>query len=147
MTTSFTAQTPFIWAAGIEATFIPQTRAGLRALDEYELIDHYTHWREDLALAKSLGVQALRWGVPWYRIEPKAGEFDWRWTDQVIPYLVDDLKINPIIDLMHYGCPFWLEREFANPDYPQRVADYAGERLRHRTRLVSAQSKWQSALA
>jgi beta-glucosidase/6-phospho-beta-glucosidase/beta-galactosidase len=126
VTSTSTVSSSFIWAAGIEDTFIPQTRAGLRALDEYELIDHYTHWREDLALAKSLGVHALRWGVPWYRVEPKAGIFDWRWTDQVIPYLADDLKINPIIDLMHYGCPFWLEREFAHPDYPKRVADYAG---------------------
>lgn len=88
-------------------------------------MDHYTHWRGDLALAGELGVRALRWGVPWYRVEPRQGTFDWRWTDEVVPYLVDELRILPIVDLMHYGCPMWLEREFDNPDYPRAVARYA----------------------
>lgn len=115
----------FLWASGIEDTFVPQTRPGHRALDEYQLMGHYEHWREDLALGRELGLQAMRWGVPWYRVEPFPGEFDWSWTDQVIPYLVEDLKITPILDLMHYGCPFWLRREFASDDYPRAVAAYA----------------------
>jgi len=124
----------FVWASGIEDTFVPQTRLGHRALDEYQLIGHYEHWREDLALTRDLGVQALRWGVPWYRVEPLPGEFDWRWTDQVIPYMVEELGITPIIDLMHYGCPFWMRQEFINPDYPRAVATYAetfAERYKH----------------
>jgi beta-glucosidase/6-phospho-beta-glucosidase/beta-galactosidase len=127
----------FIWATGIEDTFVPQTRPGHRALDEYQLMGHYEHWREDLALGRELGVSAIRWGVPWYRVEPLRGEFDWRWTDEVIPYLVDELGIEPIIDLMHYGCPFWLRREFASDEYPEAVAAYAGafaERYRSRVR-------------
>lgn len=115
----------FLWASGIEDTFVPQTRPGHRALDEYQLMGHYEHWREDLALGRELGLQAMRWGVPWYRVEPFPGELDWSWTDQVIPYLVEDLKITPILDLMHYGCPFWLRREFASDEYPQAVAAYA----------------------
>ena len=115
----------FIWAVGIEDTFVPQTCPGHRALDEYELVGHYDHWREDLALAGQVGAQAIRWGIPWYRVEPVRGVFDWSWTDQVIPYLVEELEITPIIDLMHYGCPFWLEREFDNDQYPQAVASYA----------------------
>ncbi|HYP19700.1 MAG TPA: family 1 glycosylhydrolase, partial [Chloroflexia bacterium] len=115
----------FIWASGIENSFVPQTRRGHRALDEYQLIGHYEHWREDLALAKELGVHTIRWGVPWYRVEPLPGEFDWRWTDQVLPYIVEELGITPIIDLMHYGCPFWLERAFTNGQYPRAVATYA----------------------
>lgn len=115
----------FLWAAGIENTFVPQTRPGHRSLDEYELMGHYDHWREDLSLARDLGLQAMRWGVPWYRVEPEPDKFDWSWTDEVIPFMVEDLKILPIIDLMHYGCPFWLKREFANKDYPKYVARYA----------------------
>jgi beta-glucosidase/6-phospho-beta-glucosidase/beta-galactosidase len=104
----------FLWATGIEDTFVPQTRPGHRALDEYQLMGHYEHWRQDLALVRDLGLKMVRWGVPWYRLEPfQPGEFDWRWTDQVIPYMVHDLGITPIVDLMHYGCPFWLRREFA----------------------------------
>ncbi|HEX7185555.1 MAG TPA: family 1 glycosylhydrolase [Thermoanaerobaculia bacterium] len=115
----------FLWASGIEDTFVPQTRPGHRALDEYQLMEHYEHWREDLALARDLGVRALRWGIPWYRVEPLPGEFDWSWTDQVIPYMVEELGITPILDLMHYGCPFWLRREFASDEYPRAVASYA----------------------
>jgi beta-glucosidase/6-phospho-beta-glucosidase/beta-galactosidase len=115
----------FLWAAGIENTFVPQTRPGHRALDEFELMGHYHHWREDLALARDLGLQAMRWGPPWYQVEPQPNQFDWSWTDQVIPYMVEDLKILPIVDLMHYGCPYWLKREFANKDYPKYVARYA----------------------
>lgn len=94
---------------------------------------HYKHWREDIDLASDLGVKALRWGIPWYRVEPLPGEFDWRWTDEVIPYMVER-GITPIIDLIHYGCPFWLRREFANDEYPEAVARYAravAERYKH----------------
>lgn len=124
----------FVWAGGIENTFVPQTRRGHRALDEYELIGHYEHWREDLALARDLGLQALRWGVPWHRVEPQEGQFDWRWTDQVIPYMTEELGITPIIDLMHYGCPLWMEQPFIDENYPQAVATYAAafaERYKH----------------
>lgn len=115
----------FLWAAGIENTFVPQVRNGHRPLDEYELIGHYGHWREDLALSRDLGLGAMRWGVPWFKVEPEPGVFDWRWIDEVVSYMVDDLGIRPIIDLMHYGCPFWLTKEFANKNYPDFVARYA----------------------
>jgi beta-glucosidase len=132
----------FLWASGIEDTFVPQTRPGHRSLDEYQLMGHYVHWREDLALARDLGVKALRWGVPWYRVEPFPGEFDWSWTDQVIPYLVEELKITPILDLLHYGCPFWLRHEFASEDYPRAVAAYAQAFARRYTGLV----RWYTPL-
>jgi beta-glucosidase/6-phospho-beta-glucosidase/beta-galactosidase len=132
----------FIWAAGIEDTFVPQTRPGHRPLDEYELMGHYTHWREDLALTNEVGLKALRWGVPWYKVEPEPGKFDWRWIDEVVPYMVEELKITPIIDLMHYGCPFWLDREFANKDYPKYVARYAAEFANRYKSLI----KWYTPL-
>lgn len=119
------APSDFIWASGVENTFIPQTKPGHRSLDEYELMGHYDHWREDLAVARDVGFNALRWGVPWYRIEPERGKYDWSWTDEVLPYLVEELGIRPIVDLMHYGCPFWLRREFTSDEYPTAVAEYA----------------------
>jgi beta-glucosidase/6-phospho-beta-glucosidase/beta-galactosidase len=124
----------FLWAGGIENTFVPQTRPGQRPLDEYELMGHYEHWREDLGLTRDLGLKAVRWGVPWYKVEPEKGKFDWSWTDRVIPFMVEELKILPVIDLMHYGCPFWLKREFANKDYAEYVSRYAAAfaaRYRH----------------
>jgi beta-glucosidase len=132
----------FLWASGVEDTFVPQTRPGHRALDEYQLMGHYEHWREDLVLARDLGVRAIRWGVPWYRVEKLPGEFDWSWTDQVLPYLVEELGITPILDLMHYGCPFWLRREFASDDYPRAVAAYAEAFARRYAGLV----RWYTPL-
>ena len=117
----------FIWAAGIEDTFVPQTRPGHRALDEYGLMGHYENWRVDLDLCRELGLSSLRWGVPWYKVEPESGRFEWDWIDQVIDYMVDELGIEPMIDLIHYGCPFWLDRGFSNKRYPELVARYAGE--------------------
>lgn len=132
----------FIWASGVENTFVPQTRRGHRALDEYHLMGHYEHWRADLALARDLGMRAIRWGVPWYRVEPVPGEFDWRWTDQVVPYMVEELGMTPILDLMHYGCPYWLQGEFANPDYPRAVAAYTTAFVRRYAGLV----RWYTPL-
>ena len=57
-------------------------------------------------------------------MNPAQDGWDCSWTDRVFDHLLS-LGLTPIVDLMHYGCPLWLEREFANPDYPQRVADYA----------------------
>ncbi|MBA3258014.1 MAG: glycoside hydrolase family 1 protein [Gemmatimonadales bacterium] len=133
----------FLWATGIENTFVPQTRPGHRALDEYQLMGHYDHWREDLALARELGVKAIRWGVPWYRVQPfQPDEYDWRWTDQVLQHLVEELGITPIVDLMHYGCPFWLRREFASAEYVESVANYAGAFARRYAGLV----RWYTPL-
>jgi beta-glucosidase len=112
------------FAVGIEDTFVPQASPGLRPLDEYELTSHYDRWREDLDLAASTGASMIRYGIPWYRVNPAPDEWDWSWTDRVIEHLLS-LELVPIVDLMHYGCPLWLEREFANLDYPRRVAEYA----------------------
>lgn len=117
---------PFLWGVGIEDTFIGQPSARGRVLDEYELTQHYRYWREDLSRIADIGVRWMRYGIPWYRVNPAPGVFDWSWTDEVLPYLREELGILPILDLVHYGCPLWLDGHAANPDYPTRVAEYAG---------------------
>ncbi len=112
------------FAVGVEDTFVPQVRTGERPLDEYELTQHYEQWHADLALAKQAGADMIRWGIPWYRVNPAPGSWEWDWLDRVVERLVE-LDLEPIIDLMHYGTPLWLEGEFINGDYPARVAEYA----------------------
>jgi beta-glucosidase len=121
----------FWWATGIEDTFItePWHLTG-RTLDEYELTGHYERWREDLGLVAELGVKAARYGVPWPRIQPAPDRWDWEFADRTLGRLLE-LGVEPIVDLVHYGLPPWIEGAYRNPAYPEFVAEYAG-RLAHR---------------
>lgn len=132
-----TAPDAFLWAIGIEDTFItaPHPKTG-RSLDEYELTDHYRRWAEDLALMAQLGVPCARYGAPWHRVQPKPEVWDFSFVDATLERMLE-LKIDPIVDLVHYGLPPWLERAFLNEDYPWRVAEFAArlaERFRGRIR-------------
>lgn len=115
----------FEWLAGIEDTFItaPSPRTG-RTLDEYELTEHYARWREDLELFAELGLKAVRYGIPWHRVNPAPGTWDFAWVDATLERLLE-LEIQPVVDLVHYGLPAWIERAYLHPDYDRFVAEYA----------------------
>ncbi|MBI5160274.1 MAG: glycoside hydrolase family 1 protein [Micrococcales bacterium] len=118
------------FALGIEDTFVPQGSRRERPIDEYELTEHYERWRDDLELVADSGARLLRWGIPWHRVNPEPGVYDWSFPDRVLGRMTE-LGIEPIVDLLHYGTPLWLRSEFANPDFPDRFAAYAvaaGER-------------------
>ena len=108
---------------GIEDTFVPQGGPGERPIDEYELTDHYARYSEDLGLASDAGATFMRWGVPWHRVNPERGVWDWSWVDRVVDRF-GELGLRPVIDLLHYGTPLWLDGQFSNPDYPEVVAEY-----------------------
>ncbi len=117
----------FVWAVGIEDTIIGQPmRDSGRILDEYALTQHDRYWREDLDRAASLGIQAIRYGIPWHRVNPAPGRFDWGWVDEVLEYATRSKGLVVIADLVHYGTPLWLEDAFVDRDYPRAVAAYAG---------------------
>jgi beta-glucosidase len=120
-----TAPDFFLWATGIEDTFItePWPKTG-RTLDEYELTGHYLRWPEDLELIQQLGLRATRYGVPWHRIQPTRNQWDWTFPDQTLGCLIE-MGIEPIVDLVHYGLPRWIEGAFLNPDFPKYMAEYA----------------------
>ncbi len=125
------------WLTGIEDTFItaPFEKTG-RTLDEYELTQHYQNWRTDLELMTELGVRKVRYGVPWHRINPAPGEWDFSWADPQLERLLE-LGIEPVVDLVHYGVPAWMQNAFLAPDYDQHVAEFAArlaERYRGRIR-------------
>ena len=109
---------------GIEDTFIPQSGPGERALDEYELTEHYEQWHGDLRLAADVGAEFVRWGIPWHRVNPGRGVWDWGWVDAVMARFAE-LGVRPIVDLLHYGTPLWIEREFAHPDFPSYFEEFA----------------------
>ena len=109
---------------GIEDTFIPQSGPGERALDEYELTEHYEQWHGDLRLAADVGAEFVRWGIPWHLVNPGRGVWDWGWVDAVMARFAE-LGVRPIVDLLHYGTPLWIEREFAHPDFPSSFEEFA----------------------
>ncbi len=132
--------TSFLWMTGIEDTFItaPDAKTG-RTLDEYELTGHYQRWRDDLELCAELGVPAMRYGLPWHRINPAKGEWDFSFADPQLSRLLE-LGIEPVVDLVHYGTPSYIEGAFLHADYPRLVAEYAArvaERFRGRIRCYT----------
>jgi beta-glucosidase/6-phospho-beta-glucosidase/beta-galactosidase len=125
----------FQWLAGIEDTFItaPHVKTG-RTLDEYELTDHYARWRSDIELFAQLGVRSVRYGIPWHRINPAPGVWDFSWADGPLERLLE-LGIHPIVDLVHYGLPSWIDAAYLHPQFELFMAEYTArvaERYRGR---------------
>jgi beta-glucosidase/6-phospho-beta-glucosidase/beta-galactosidase len=128
----------FTWGVGIEDTFIGQRhKQSGRTLDEYALTQHYRSWRGDLDRAASLGIQAIRYGVPWYRVNPAPGRFDWAWADAALERAASRHGLMVIADLVHYGTPLWLKDSFADPDYPAAVGEYASAFASRYSRLLN----------
>lgn len=116
-----------LWIVGIEDTcVVPPPDSPLGPLDEYDLTEHATHWREDLERARDLGADALRYGVRWPAVHLAPGVFDWSELDERLPYAVRSLGLTVIADLVHYGAPTWLPESFADDRYPTAIAEFAG---------------------
>src|SRR5205823_12184653 len=116
----------------------PHPKSG-RTLDEYELTGHYKHWRRDLDLMASLGVRYARYGVPWHRIQPRPKKWDWSFPDATLNRLLE-LRIEPIVDLVHYGLPPWIDSAYLHQDFPELMAEYAArlaERFRGQIKLYT----------
>ena len=111
----------FMFATGIECSY-PTIDQGKTRRDELEECGHYQHWQKDLHLVKDLGLNVLRYGLPYHRIHLDAGRFDWSFADEVM-HEMQRLEITPILDLMHFGVPDWLGN-FQNPELPIHFADY-----------------------
>ncbi|HEX3679141.1 MAG TPA: family 1 glycosylhydrolase [Galbitalea sp.] len=127
MTNPFTSGS-FSWIGGIEDTCVyPPAGSGMMPLDEYELTEHSTHWKSDLAAVRDMGGTSIRYGVNWPLVHTARDEFDWSALDERLAYATSELGLTVIADLVHYGTPTWLTRSFADPEYPDAVAQFAGE--------------------
>src|SRR5438045_3341437 len=120
------AQTqPFMFCTGIENSYpIVTDKAGRRLRrDGMELSHHYRYWKKDFRLAKEIGCDHIRYGPPYYSTHAGPGKYDWSVADKAFREL-RRLKIEPIVDLCHFGVPDWVG-DFQNPQWPQLFADYA----------------------
>jgi beta-glucosidase len=67
---------------------------------------------DDIARARSLGLDTFRLGVDWSRIEPEPGVFD----DDELQHFIDVLDairaagMNPVVTLWHWTVPVWVQQ-------------------------------------
>src|SRR3954447_20240039 len=109
--------------------------------------DHYHRMPQDVALIKSLGVDAYRFSVSWPRVQPggrgPANPAGLAFYDRLVDELLAN-GIDPWVTLYHWDLPQELEDAGGWPvrDTAQRFADYAdlvadalGDRVRYWTTL------------
>ncbi|MFH1354387.1 MAG: glycoside hydrolase family 1 protein [bacterium] len=113
---------PFIWGA---ATSAHQVEGNNTHNDWWEweqntpgvtssgrAADHYSRFKEDFALAKSLGHNAYRLSLEWSRIENEKG----KWNEQALKHyrqVLEELKKQNMISfvtLHHFTNPLWLAK-------------------------------------
>jgi beta-glucosidase/6-phospho-beta-glucosidase/beta-galactosidase len=112
----------FMFATGIECSN-PTIENGRWRVDELHETDHYRHWHRDLELVRELGLSHLRYGPPLHCTWPGPDRYDWSFTDDVLAAM-RELRIEPIMDLCHFGLPRWLG-DFQNREFGARFGDYA----------------------
>ncbi len=110
--------------------------------------DHYHRYREDIALMKSLGIQAYRFSISWSRIFPdgivKDSDGNIRYNkagldfyDKIVNFCLEN-NIKPFITIYHWDLPQaledkggWLNREtaFVFADYAEFICKHFSDRV------------------
>jgi beta-glucosidase/6-phospho-beta-glucosidase/beta-galactosidase len=110
----------FVWGAGVECSFLPHLN-----VDQYQWTQHDRFWREDLRRAKDeLGINHLRYAMPWHVLEPEPGKFNWDYADERVAEF-GKLGIEPLMDVMHFGTPLWLKQAVGDPEFPEALERFA----------------------
>ncbi|MDA8324920.1 MAG: family 1 glycosylhydrolase [Nitrospiraceae bacterium] len=80
-----------------------------------EIINHYTLYKDDILLLKSLGLNAYRFSVEWSRVEPREGQWDEEALDHYlrVAELLRENNIEPMVTLHHFTHPDWFTRKYA----------------------------------
>src|SRR5215207_4179301 len=112
----------FMFATGIECSS-PTVDGGRWRIDQLEETGHYKYWRRDIELIREVGLKFVRYGPPIHLVYTAENKFDWSFTDEVFE-LMQKLEVEPIVDLVHFGVPDWLEN-FQNTALPEALAAYA----------------------
>jgi len=116
---------PFMFGTGFENSYPVITGKNGETIrrDELESTGFYEHWHEDFDLLREVGVEYLRYGPQYYRVNTGAERYDWEFTDITFARL-REIGVTPIADLCHFGLPEWIG-DFQNPDWPELFAAYA----------------------
>lgn len=93
--------------------------------------DHYHHYKEDVAIMKSIGLKSYRFSISWPRVLPagtgKINEAGLTFYKNLVNELLD-AGIEPMITLYHWNLPMALYEKggWKNPDSPLWFEEYAG---------------------
>ncbi len=93
-----------------------------KACNGYEL------WREDIDLAKGMGLNAYRFSVEWARIEPTEGKFSEAELDhyEAIVDRCHEVGMAPVVTFNHFTAPHWfgMRSGWLDPKAPELFARY-----------------------
>ncbi|EFV11843.1 family 1 glycosylhydrolase [Segniliparus rugosus] len=73
-------------------------------------VDFRHRYKEDIALAKDLGVKVYRIGIEWSRLEPRPGQSDeaeWAYYDDVVK-TIKAAGMRPMLTIDHWVYPGWV---------------------------------------
>jgi len=79
-----------------------------------QVTNHYSLYKEDLALLNELGVNAYRFSLEWSRIQPKENVWEERALShyqEIINILVKN-DIEPMVTLHHFTHPLWFIQRY-----------------------------------
>lgn len=73
-------------------------------------VEHYERYKDDIAIAKKLNMNALRFSVEWSRIEPNEGAWDVEAIAHYKAYVRELVRqgIEPVLTLFHFTLPVWF---------------------------------------
>ncbi len=74
-----------------------------------QAVDHYSRYREDLALARQIGLNAFRFSIEWSRVEPRRGQYDEAAIRHYAEMAATCHKYGqePFVTLWHFTLPVW----------------------------------------
>lgn len=72
--------------------------------------DHYSRFKEDFGIAKSLSHNAHRFSIEWSRIEPKEGRFNEKEIEHYreVILVLRERELEPFVTLWHWTNPIWI---------------------------------------
>jgi beta-glucosidase len=115
--TEAAAAPDFAWMTGFECSTFPQV-----GMDQLALTQHDRFWGSDLVRVRESGCRVLRYGIRWHVVNPEPHRWDWSSLDGPFE-LMQELGIEPIVDLFHFGVPTWLPEGVMSPIFPDFQAE------------------------
>jgi beta-glucosidase/6-phospho-beta-glucosidase/beta-galactosidase len=96
-----------------------------------EAHNFYEHWQKRLENIHDLGIRWLRFGPPYSQTHIGKDAYDFSLVEKVLKKC-EELEIEVMIDLLHFGLPEWLHANspeqvfFQNNGFPIEFATYVG---------------------